>query len=202
MTRITYLALSVAAASALALSSAACENETKPPPEPPQTTAGPAAGGGSTSVQSGTVGDTFGTLKAIHTSEVELGNLAMQKATDPRVKAYAENVVADHKARMRRDDNLMNGLGVTPRETAASQQIKSNADQQMTRLNGMSGADFDRAYIESQINYYRSAIDVFDRDLLPNAKDPQIRQDLTESRARANEHLKEAQDIRLTLINK
>lgn len=199
MTRITSLSLSLAAASVLTLSSVACESETKPPPEPPQTTAGAP---GMQNAGGFTVGDTMGVLGAVHAAEIEHGTMAQQKATDPRVKAYAQKVVEDHKARMRRDDKLMSGLGVSPRETQVSQQIKSASDQQTQRLNGLSGSDFDRAYIEEQINYYRTALDVFDRDLLPNAKDPQIRADIAEARSRANDHLKEAQDIRLTLINR
>jgi putative membrane protein len=196
MTRIQSLALP--ATSILILTSAACGHETTPPPEPPQTTAAspPSTGDGFT------LGDSFGVLHAIHAAEVEQGTLAQKRATDPKVKAYAEKVVSDHKARMRKDDKLMSGLGVTPRDSTVSDRIKNLSDQQAARLNDLSGADFDRAYIDQQINYYRTALDVFDTQLLPNARDPQVRANLTEARSKANDHLKEAQDLRLSLINK
>jgi putative membrane protein len=149
-----------------------------------------------------TVGDTFGVLNAIHSAEIEHGMLAQSKATDARVKTFAANVVNDHKARMQKDRSLMTGLGVTPKDGDLSRQIKAAADEETTRLNALSGADFDRAYIEGQIRYYRGVLDTFDRQLLPNVRDPQIKADLSESRARANEHLKEAQDIRVSLINR
>ena len=182
----------------LLVGASACKNEETPPPEAPQTAAGVTT---TTSSTSG-VGDTFGALRAIHTAEVELGTMAQQKATDPRVRAFATKVVDDHKARMRKDDKIMTGLGITPRDNPVSQQISASADQEKARLDALSGTDFDRAYIDEQIRYYRSAIDTFDKDLLPNVRDPQIRSRVEEARSRANDHLKEAQDLRLALINK
>jgi putative membrane protein len=196
----------------LMVASSACKSETAPPAQAPQTTAGTtgsttpgttsgAMGAGMTS-SSSSVGDTFGALRAIHSAEIEHGMLAQSKATDPRVRAFAEKVVNDHKVRMKKDEGLMTGLGVTPKDTAVSQQIKSAADQETARLNGLSGTDFDRAYIEGQVTYYRKVLDTFDKDLLPNIRDAQIRADVAEARARANEHLKEAQDLRNSLINR
>jgi len=176
--------------------SSACKNEETPPPEAPQTTAG------STTGATSAMGDTFGALRALHTAEVDLGTMAQQKATDPRVRAFASKVVDDHRARMAKDNKIMTGLGINPTDNPVSQQISASADQEKARLDALSGADFDRAYIDEQIKYYRSAIDTFDKDLLPNVRDPQIRSRVEEARSRANAHLKEAQDLRLALINK
>lgn len=181
----------------LLVGSSACKNEETPPPQAPQTTAGSATG----TTTSG-VGDTFGALRAIHTAEVDLGTMAQKKATDPRVRAFATRVVEDHRTRMKKDDKIMTGLGISPTDNPVSQQIKASADQEMARLEALSGTDFDRAYIDEQIKYYRSAIDTFDKDLLPNVRDPQIKAQVEQARAKANDHLKEAQDLRLALINK
>ena len=171
---------------------AACKSENTPPAEAPQTTAG-------TAERQFTSGDTFGVLRAIHQGEVDQGMLAQQKASDPRVRAYAEKVVNDHKARMQKDEQLMSGLGVSARDNDVSRQIKSSADRQNAKLDQMSGLDFDRTYLDDQIGYYRMVLDTFDRDLLPNARDPQVRATLQNARERANDHLREAQDFRNAL---
>ena len=205
MNRIASLSLSLAAVSVLVLASAACESESKPPPAAPaapvaETTETTTTAGTPPATTAFTVGDTFGALRAIHAAEIDHGMLAQKKATDPKVKAFAEKVVNDHNARMQKDNKLMSALGIAPRDTAVSEQITSASQQQSDRLNALSGADFDRAYIEEQIEYYRKALDAFDRDILPNVRDPQIRANVTEARVRANEHLKEAQDLRLSLV--
>ncbi len=95
---------------------AACSKPEAPPPEAPQTTAGMTGGQGS-------AGDTFGILRSIHEGEVELSTLAQQKATDPRVRAYADNVAKDHKARMAKDNQLMSGLA--SRQRIATPAVRS-----------------------------------------------------------------------------
>jgi putative membrane protein len=174
------------------LGTVACKDESTPPAQAPQTTAG-------TTERLFTSGDTFGVLGAIHEGEVEQGELAQKKASDPRVRAYAEKVVSDHKARMLKDQQLMSGLGISAKENDISKQIKSSADRQNAHLESLSGIDFDRTYLDNQIGYYRMVLDTFDRDLLPNARDAQIRATLQSAREKANDHLKEAQDLRNAL---
>jgi putative membrane protein len=154
-----------------------------------------------TAATTSNVGDTFGVLRAIHLAEIEHGTLAQAKSTNSDVKDYAEKVVKDHRTRMMKDDKMMTGLGVAPRDSALSARIRAASDQQTTRLNSLSGAAFDRAYIDEQINYYRTVLDTFDRDLLPNIKDPDLKSQVSEARERANDNLKEAQDLRLSLVN-
>jgi len=200
MTRSAILPL---LASGLLLVAAACKSEDTPPPAAPETTAGTPATTieTSTSPTTYTVGDTFGALRAIHTAEIEHGNLAMQKATNKEVRDFAEKVIDDHRARMQKEARTMSALGVSPRDNSVSMQIKSAAAEQTTKLSALSGPDFDREYVDQQINYYRMVLDTFDRDLLPNVRDPQIKSQVEEARQRANDHLKAAQDLRLKLAN-
>jgi len=149
-----------------------------------------------------TVGDTFGALRALHMAEVEHGTTAMTKASDPKVKAYAAKVVNDHKARMKKDDKLMRDIGISPRQNAVSEHIKSVSDAQSSKLDALSGAEFDRAYLDDQISYYRTALDTFDKDLLPAARDPKVKSEIMDARSKANDHLQEAQDLRLSLVSK
>ena len=181
-------------ASVVLVSATACKSSDSGAPPQSATVETTAAG-----TSGATGGDGFGILRAIHMVEVDHGNLAQKKASDPRVKAFAEKVVADHKQRMAKDDQLMSGLGIQARDTQASAQIKSAAAQQTDRLDSLSGAAFDDAYLDEQITYYRMVIDTFDRDLIPNAQDPEIKRVLQEARVRANGHLQEAQDLRSSI---
>jgi putative membrane protein len=175
------------------LGSAACESEPARPPESPQTTAA--------TTSTFTVRDIFGALRAIHAAEVEHGMLAQKKATDPRVKAFATNVVADHELRMDKDDQLMRELRIKAKDNRVSTWIKSVSDRRMARLDSLSGSEFDHAYLEEQINYHRAVLDTFDKDLTPNARGPQVKADIAEARERESDHLKEAQDLRAALAS-
>ena len=158
---------------------AACKSENTPPAEAPQTTAG-------TVERQFTSGDTFGVLRAIHQGEVDQGVLAQQKASDPRVREYAERVVSDHKTRMQKDEQLMGGLGISARDNDVSRQIKSSADRQNAQLEQMTGLDFDRTYLDDQIGYFRMVLDTFDRESPAERSGPAGARDAPE-RARAGQ---------------
>jgi putative membrane protein len=199
MVRSTIRLLSVVASGAFALAAAGCM---KGPETPAETNSTQTTSASTTTTTDFTIGDTFGALRALHMAEVGHGTTAMARASDPKVKAYAEKVVNDHKARMKKDDKLMQSLGISPRENAVSEHIKSVADAQGSRLDALSGPEFDRAYLDDQISYYRTALDTFDKELLPAARDPKVRQQILDARSKANDHLREAQDLRLSLIDR
>jgi len=199
MFRTTIRLLSVVASGAVALAAAGCM---KGPENPSDSSTTQTTAASTTTANDFTVGDTFGALRALHLAEVGHGTTAMARASDPRVRAYAEKVVNDHKARMRKDDKLMQSLGISPRDSAVSEHIKSAADAQRSRLDALSGPEFDRAYLDDQISYYRTALDTFDKELLPAARDPKVRQQILDARSKANDHLREAQDLRLSLIDR
>ena len=171
-------------ASVVLLGAVACESETAPPP---QTTAA--------TMSTFTVGDIFGALRAIHAAEIEHGALAQKKAVDPRVKAFATNVLDDHERRTGRDDELIRTLRIKPKESRVSTWIRAASNRRTARLDSLSGDDFDRAYLEEQIRYYRSVLETFDNDLTPVARKELVKANVTEARDRSSEHLREAQDL-------
>jgi len=199
MIRSTICSLTVVASGVLTLASAGCMKGPETAPAEASTTQTTTA---TTTTTEFTVGDTFGALRALHMAEVEHGTTAMAKASDPKVKAFAAKVVNDHKARMKKDDRLMSGLGISPRQSAISDQIKSVSDAQSSKLDALSGAEFDRAYLDDQISYYRTALDTFDKNLLPAAKEPKVKAEIMDARTKAKDHLNEAQELRLSLVEK
>ncbi len=187
-----------ALASIVVLGGFACSSSQKQAPQSPtQTTSAEVSAPPKTETM--TAGDVFAVLRNIHRAEIDKGKLAQKKATDPRVKAFADEVVKDHEARIQKDEQLMKALNISPRDNKVSDEIKNSADKRNADLGTMSGAGFDKAYIEDQVSYYRAVLDTFDDTLIPNARDPQIKSDLVDLRARANRHLREAQDLRMSL---
>ncbi len=173
----------------------ACNHSETPPAQAASTT-----GASTTTTTNFTVADTFHALATLHTKEIEINTLAERTSTDPRVKAFAQKVVQDHQMRMQKDAQMVGRMGLKPTDNEVSQRIRAIADDEMSRLSSLSGSAFDRAYIDGEIGYYRSVLDAFDHQLLPNTRDPAVRADLIDARNRANDHLKEAQDLRGMLI--
>ncbi len=89
-------------------------------------------------------------------TEMKFSQLATEKATNPRVKAFANKMLADHKTLEVDMTPFANRLGVTPVTTLdEAHQAKFDA------LNGMSGSDFDRTYMMDMDADHHKALDAF-----------------------------------------
>jgi predicted outer membrane protein len=64
---------------------------------------------------------------------------------------------------------------VTPEENPTSQQFRQAGQQNRNALQGMSGAEFDRAYIANEVTYHQTVLDAIDNTLIPNAQNAELR---------------------------
>ncbi len=120
-------------------------------------------------------------------AEIELGRIAQQKAASEEVKRFAERMVADHGKASEELQKIAGGRGVTlPTEVDKGQ--KAHAD----KLQRLSGAEFDRAYMKHMVDDHRKAIAEFEK-ASKGAKDPEVK-GFAESKLPAlKEHLQMAQ---------
>lgn len=65
----------------------------------------------------------------------------------------------------------------------------------MASLQSKSGADFDRAYINSQVDMHMSALDTVRGTLLPSASDPNLRTILSTMNTAVQTHLQRAREL-------
>jgi putative membrane protein len=75
-------------------------------------------------------------------AEVQLGQLAAQKAQSSKVKAFGKKMVTDHTMLNNKLKPFADQLGVPP-PTSLSPEDQAELD----KLNGLSGADFDKEYV-------------------------------------------------------
>src|SRR3982750_2444927 len=76
------------------------------------------------------------------------GALAKTKATSKDVKAFAQTMVSDHMGVNKQAVALATKLNVTPEDNDVSKQLTSGANENIANLKGLSGAAFDKAYID------------------------------------------------------
>ena len=126
-------------------------------------------------------------------SEVELGQLAAQKATDPAVRQFAERMVRDHSQASQQLNQILSQKGVTvPTETSSSEQ------REVDRLQKLSGADFDKAYIDHMIRDHKKDVKEFEH-ASQKAEDNDIKTFAANTLPVLQDHLKMAQDLQSTV---
>ena len=86
-------------------------------------------------------------------AEVQMGNLALQKAQNAGVKAFAQRMVTDHTKANEELQQLATTKGLTlPTELAAEH--KAGFDH----LSSLSGAEFDKAYMQHMVADHEKAV--------------------------------------------
>lgn len=125
----------------------------------------------------------------INLLEVQLGQLATQRAASPAVRQYAQRIIQDHTQATTQLQQLARQNGATlPTSVDAQSTALVN---QLTRL---SGADFDAAYLREMINSHNQAIALFQRQA-QQGQSPEMRVFATNTLPLLRQHLELARQI-------
>jgi putative membrane protein len=136
-----------------------------------------------------------GITDAVHSSEIEQAQLAQSKSKDPHVLSFASMMINHHSQARQREQ----AMGVSSAASPMLQTLSSQARQTTATLRDKTGKDFDRAYLQSQIEQHQKVLDTIDRQLMPNAKNPQLRSHLQSMRPTIEQHLQAAKDAQQAL---
>lgn len=131
--------------------------------------------------------------------DIDAGKLAESQATNAEVKKFAQTMVTDHTAVNKSAVDLATKLKVTPEDNPTSQSLKSGGESNVAKLKTLKGAEFDRAYIDHEVEYHQSVIDALDKTLIPGATNPELKALLVKSRPAFVAHLEHAKHIQATL---
>jgi putative membrane protein len=121
--------------------------------------------------------------------EVRLGQLAQGKASSPAVKQFGQRMVTDH-TRLQQDLGSM-----TSRSAIALNPALTPADSaKINRLESLSGAQFDQAYMSMMIQDHQADAAKFENQSR-NADSPQVRELAARSLPVLQQHLSLAQQV-------
>jgi putative membrane protein len=140
-------------------------------------------------------------LDAANNGEIEQARVAAKKSKNARVKHFAQHMIDDHshaEAKLQATDSK---AGITPQDSALSSQLKDGGRQVMTTLGSTTGADFDRAYMDAQVDQHQKVLDAIDR-FIPQAQNADLKSILQECRTKVAGHLRDAKDIQSQLTSK
>jgi putative membrane protein len=131
--------------------------------------------------------------------DIDAGNLAKAKATNADVKSFAQQMVTDHSGVNKQATELVTKLKVTPEDNPTSQSLKSGGEKNVASLKGLTGAAFDKAYIDHEVTYHQQVLDAIDKTLIPNAKNAELKALIVKVRPAFAAHLEHAKRIQSSL---
>jgi putative membrane protein len=120
-------------------------------------------------------------------AEVELGKLAGEKAESAQVKQFGQRMVTDHGKANDELKSIAQQKSITM-PTALDAKDKATVD----RLSKLSGAQFDRAYMQNMLQDHRKDVNEFRKES-QSGKDPELKAWAAKTLPTLEEHLRLAQ---------
>lgn len=127
--------------------------------------------------------------------DIDYAAIAKEKSKDADVIKFANTMATDHKAIIDQASALVKKLGVTPKDNAVSQQLMTNAKKTQKDLKATPKKSFDKAYIDNEVAYHKAVIAAVNDLLIPEAKNPQLKELLQSVMPLLKAHLAHAEMV-------
>lgn len=121
--------------------------------------------------------------------EVEMGRLAIQKASSADVKSFGQRMVDDHSKANSRLKSIASEKGVTLPTT-----LPADMRQDMDKMSKLSGAEFDKMYMSHMLKDHKKDVAEFEKEANKGG-DSNVKSFAQETLPTLREHLTMAQSI-------
>ena len=127
--------------------------------------------------------------------DIDAGRLAASHASQDAVKKFAQVMITDHTGVNKTAVELATRLKLTPQDNPTSQSLKAGGEKHLAQLKTLSGAAFDKAYVDHEVAYHQQVLDALDKVLIPGATNAELKALLVKVRPAFAAHLEHAQHL-------
>ncbi len=108
-------------------------------------------------------------------------------------------MITDHTGVNKQATELVTKLNVTPQDNPTSQSLKTEGEKNIAYLKTLSGAAFDKAYIDQEVTYHQLVLKAVDEILIPSAQNAELKALLVKVRPAFVAHLEHAKQLQAAL---
>jgi putative membrane protein len=127
--------------------------------------------------------------------DVAAGKQALAKTHNTAVRSFAQEMVRDHNAVNDKALALVKKLHVVPQDNPTSQSLTKAAAAERSKLAKLSGAAFDREYVNQEVAYHKTVNGALETTLIPNAKNGELKSLLETGLTLFREHQAHAEQV-------
>ena len=131
---------------------------------------------------------------AANTYDIETGSLAARKGHSDAVRDFGAMLVRDHSNVRKQGRDLAKSLNVTPTPPADSPLAVAHAAA-MKSLGAATGTEFDRLFLQHEIDFHNAVIYAVTKTLLPAIQNAQVKDLVTKVAPAFVAHRDRAQNI-------
>jgi putative membrane protein len=127
--------------------------------------------------------------------ELESSRLAAQRSQNTQVKEFAQHMMRDHQKTTTELQQMIRQASAAP---LSGMQMPQSLDQRhqamVQQLQGAQGAQFDRLYIQQQVQAHQMAVDMF-RNYSQSGDNAALKQWASQTLPSLQQHLQQAQQL-------
>ena len=142
--------------------------------------------------------EVLGSFIAANQHEVEHGRIASTQGSTQPIRDLGKSLVRDHEDLIQRANELATKQSITAAQAAADPVGQGHVDA-VASVKGKSGVEFDRAFLQHEVEYHTALLKTVNSDWLPKATNQELKTFLQQAIPAFQAHLKGAQDLRAKL---
>lgn len=139
--------------------------------------------------------EVLGVVLTANEGEVQMAEQAIKKAKSKDAKDFAMMMKTHHSQGATKTKSTATKTKITQKDSDLSSFLKTDTEKTVKDLQNKEGADFDKAYMDSQVAAHKAVLAAIDNRLVPSAQNADVKSLVTETRKIVADHLAKAEDI-------
>lgn len=131
---------------------------------------------------------------AANTWDIETGTLAAKKGSTKEVRDFGAMLARDHKNVRQQGRDLAKKLSVTPTPPKDFAMAKDH-EAAMKKLASLRGKEFDKAFLQHEVDFHKAVIDAVTSTLLPALQNQEVKDLVTKVAPAFQAHQLAAQNL-------
>ena len=136
-----------------------------------------------------------------NSADIETGKLAAERGHSKEVRQFGAMLARDHDMVRQQGRDLAKKLGVTPTPPAGDKSAQDQAAV-IQRLSALHGAEFDRAFLQRELQFHKDVIAAIKTTLLPAIKNAELKALVVKVAPAFEAHLQMAENLGKQLAGK
>lgn len=133
-------------------------------------------------------------VRSVNNAEISAGELA-KKSKNKIVVKFADHMTIAHKDSNIAVKKISQKLDLPAQNSSTSEKLQLDTGNQFVELKKLSGADFDRTYVDDQVKDHALVLKNLDDTLIPSAKSTEVKALLKDTRTAVVAHLDHAKKV-------
>ncbi len=107
--------------------------------------------------------------------DIKAAELALKRSKNKDVRAFANDMIRDHKAVNDKALALVKKLNVKPEDNDTSRSLMQQSQAKQKELSALKGSAFDKAYAQNEVAYHQQVNGALQNTLIPSATNGELK---------------------------